>query len=189
MKIAIKVIAFICLVAILLLLCNSVLRFKYDDGIRQMEGFYDQEENSVDVLILGSSHAFCSFVPELLWEKHGYSSYIMGSAVQPLWISYYYLEEALKTQSPKVIVLEAYRFQEQKDYLERQYVVKNLYGMKWSKTKIDAYRSMLPSKEEDKDRSLSDTPLEFLNYHSRYSELSEEDFLENYASPAHAYYK
>lgn len=189
MKIAIKIIAFICIVATLLLLCNGALRFKYAEGIRQMNSFYEQEENSVDVLILGSSHAFMSFVPELLWKNHGYSSYVMASAVQPLWISYYYLEEALKTQSPKVIVLEAYRFQEQKDYLERQHVVKSLYGMKWSKTKIDAYRSMLPSKEENDDLALSDTPLEFLNYHSRYSELSEADFVENYASPAYEYHK
>ena len=190
MKIAIKIIAFICIVATLLLLCNSALRFKYAEGIRQMNSFYEQEENSVDVLILGSSHAFMSFVPELLWENHGYSSYVLASAVQPIWLSYYYLEEALKTQSPKVIVLEAYRFQEQNEYIKRVSTIKGLYGMKWSKTKINAYRSMLPAKgEEGGEEGLKDTWMEFFNYHSRYSELSEADFLENYGDPAYEYHK
>ncbi len=189
MKIAIKIIAFVCLAAILLIACNSALSFKYLEGIKTMNYFYEQEENSVDVLILGSSHAFKSFYPEILWEEYGYSSYVMSASIQPLWFSYYYLEEALKTQTPKLVVLEAYRFQEQSDYTSRQTVTNNLYGMKWSKTKWDAFRVGIPTKEESEDKALLNTPWEFSNYHSRYSELSAEDFLEDYANPAYEYFK
>ncbi len=189
MKKIIKIVAFLCVTVILFLAVNSALCFKYAEGIRQMERFYEEEENTIDVLVLGSSHAFFDIYPEVLWEEYGYSSYILGSGIQPLWFSYYYLVEALKTQTPKMIILEGYRLVEEKDYVSRATAIRNLYGMKWSKNKWDAIRTSIPTAGEEDTEKLRDVPLEFMNYHSRYADLSESDFLDDYGSAEYRYYK
>ena len=54
----------ICFLIILLIIVHKVfyvLRFKNFDGIYNFEKFYQLEENSVDVLVLGSSHAYETF--------------------------------------------------------------------------------------------------------------------------------
>ena len=43
--------------AVSLLGFHKVFSFKYGDGIYSVTTFYEQEEDSVDLLILGSSHA------------------------------------------------------------------------------------------------------------------------------------
>lgn len=65
-------------------------------------------ENSIDVLVLGSSDAQYSFVPSFFYEDTGLYSYIIGTPCQPLEVSYEMFKEALKTQKPKLLVLEVF---------------------------------------------------------------------------------
>ena len=195
----IKIICFVCVLALLLGCTDMVLKFKYSDGIKQIKQFYKEEENSIDVLLLGSSHAFLNIYPEILWRDFGYSSFNLSASLQPMWSTYHYLVEALKTQTPKVIVLEGYRLVETDDYMPRGTTIKSLYGMKWSSNKIDAIKSSVykkgtleteeelftPSEIEDMEQ----LPLEFFNYHARYSELDATDFLPYYGDPTYKYYK
>jgi hypothetical protein len=51
---------------------------------------------------------FCGINPNVLWFDEGIASFNYVSVGQPLWISYHYIIEALKTQSPTVIVLDMY---------------------------------------------------------------------------------
>lgn len=65
-------------------------------------------ENSIDVLVLGSSDAQYSFVPSFFYEDTGLYSYVRGTPCQPLEVSYEMLKESLKTQNPKLVVLEVF---------------------------------------------------------------------------------
>ncbi|MFI3284280.1 MAG: hypothetical protein R3Y57_04275, partial [Erysipelotrichaceae bacterium] len=65
-------------------------------------------EDSMDVIVLGSSHAQYSFNPTFFYQDTGTYSFVLGSACQPLEVSYEMLKEALKTQSPQVVILEVY---------------------------------------------------------------------------------
>ncbi len=197
----VKIICFICLLALLLGGINAVFKFKYSDGIRQMTQFYEEEEDTIDVLFFGSSHAYRSFYPEIFWRDYGYSSFTLAAAVQPMWSTYHYMVEALKTQTPEVIVLEGYRLLETADYKGRGNTIKSLYGLKWSENKLDAIEASVYKKgalEPEKEAALftpaqiaeiEQIPNEFANYHSRYSQLSEADFLPDYGDPAYAYHK
>lgn len=49
---------FIVLLSVVLCRVNNIFSFKYSDGISTLSHFYDLEKNSVDVLVLGSSHSF-----------------------------------------------------------------------------------------------------------------------------------
>jgi len=65
-------------------------------------------EDSVDVLVLGSSHAQYSINPGVIYDHSGIYSFVMGSGCQPMIMSYYFLEEALKTQHPDVVLLDVF---------------------------------------------------------------------------------
>ncbi len=99
------------LIAILLLVYLNELLFYYDTSIwstdRRMCAYQDLPENSVDVLFLGSSHIMSGVNPVQLWDETGIQAYSYCSRAQSLPFSYGYLQDALKTQSPKYVVLDA----------------------------------------------------------------------------------
>lgn len=172
MKTVIKMIIFIMLLCLGLGYANHVLSLKYED-IYSMKKFYELGDDTVDVLILGSSHAYADINTGTLWEKHGIASYILAGSSQPMWNTYFYLQEALKTQMPKLVVLEGYRVVETEEFTGDSYIIRNTFGMKWSRNKLDAIRSSAP--EERWPEFL----MGYTQYHDRYAELSGEDFIIN----------
>lgn len=172
-KTIIKVVSFILILCVVLNIANNVFKFKYGDGIYNVTKFYDQEDNTVDVLFLGSSHIFENLNTGTLWDEYGISSYILGGSVQPLWNSYHYLKEALKTQKPELIVLEGFMTTWYQDYIDDSRIIKNNYGLKPSLNKVEAIMTSSP-----KER-WSEFLLEYTQYHNRYKELSAADFLPN----------
>ena len=82
------------LLVILSLLIKStynIFSFKYGDGILGLKYLYEQDENTVDLLVLGSSHAFEDVNTAILYDRYGISSYILAGSVQPFWNSYWRL--------------------------------------------------------------------------------------------------
>lgn len=182
-KAILKILCFLILLIMALNYANNVLKVKYDDGIYGLTKFYELEENSIDVLILGSSHAFQNFNTGVLWEKYGIASFVLGGSAQPLWNTYYYLKEALKTQTPQLIILEGYATTFTSEFADDSQIIKNNYGLKWSKDKVDAIKI---SSSEDRQRQFL---LEYTQYHTRYSELSKEDFFKNKGNPKYIDWK
>jgi len=70
--------------------------------------FHSLPENSLDIAVIGSSHSQYSFIPNFIHNDLGLYSYVLGTACQPLEVSYEMLQEIYKTQSPKLVVLEVY---------------------------------------------------------------------------------
>lgn len=70
---------------------------------------YD-DDPKVDVLILGSSHAFRSYDPDVLdqYFPNQKRSFNLGSPAQSLITSYHVLEEVLRRSKPEVVVLDLY---------------------------------------------------------------------------------
>lgn len=173
-KSAVRIICFFLATGAVLGYLNKVFKFKYSDGIYAVTTFYKLENNTVDVLFLGSSHAFISFNGGTLWDEYGIASYALGGSVQPMWTTYYYLKEALKTQTPELIVLEGYMLMWDSDYRPVDgETIKNTFGLRWSREKIDAVKASAPREK------WTGFLLEYTQYHTRYTELSDADFLKN----------
>lgn len=175
-KTIIRIIGFVLVLTLVLRYVDSVLSFKSSDGISQLSHFYDLEDNKVDVLFLGSSHAFVNFNNGTLYENYGIASYTLGGTVQPMWNSYYNLKEALKTQTPELIVLEGYGIVHDFEFSDDSIIIKNTYGMKWSKNKIEDIRTSV-----DPERKW-DFWLTYRQYHNRYSSVEKGDFADDYGS-------
>ena len=78
-------------------------------GESTLSNFPNFPKNSLDVLVVGSSHGQYSFDPSIFYEETGLYSYSLTSACQPFEVSYYFIKEALKTQDIKLVILEGYR--------------------------------------------------------------------------------
>lgn len=165
-----KILIFTLILVLCLNYVDSMLRYKFYDGIYHLDKFYEQEESNVDVLVLGSSHAFGDVNPAILYRHYGIAAYDLCASGQALWNTYYYFKEALKTQKPKLVILEAYRVCETQEYMDDSRIIKSNFGLKLSKDKIDSIK--VSTSKEKWTHFLT----EWIHYHSRYESISKEDF-------------
>lgn len=173
MKNCLKCLTFAVMLVLLLCVINNIFSFKYGGGIYSMQKFYDLEDDTVDLLVLGSSHAFENINPAVLWEEHGIAAYDLCGSLQPLWNTYYYFKEALKTQTPKLVILEAYATTFSTEYGDDSRIIRNTYGMKPSSDKLEALKASIPPER------FSEFAIGFTQYHTRYDSLSKADFIKN----------
>jgi len=166
-----KLLVLVLVIASLMLVQRLVVP-KYVTGIVEgslIETYY-AESSGHDVIFVGDCEVYECFSPVTLWNEYGITSFIRGSAQQLIWQSYYLMEETLAYEKPEVFIFNvlAMKYNEpQKEAYNRL----TLDGMRLSATKIKAIRaSMMP------DEQLMDYIFPILRYHSRWSELSRDDF-------------
>lgn len=153
-------------------LAQRLVMPKYQD--RTPEGSlteeYYREKTEHDVLLIGDCEVFSNVSPVTLYNEYGITSYIRGSAQQLVWHSYYLLEDALQTETPKVVIYNVLALK----YGEPQSEAYNrmtIDGMRWGTAKVGAIKA---SSVADEDMLSYVFPL--LRFHSRWSELTEEDW-------------
>ncbi|MCR5355874.1 MAG: hypothetical protein K6E63_00570 [Lachnospiraceae bacterium] len=160
---------------------DRIMLIKSEDGIVQMQAYYRQPEGSVDALFVGSSHIFCHINTGVLWDEYGISGFDLAGAEQPFWNSYYYIREALKSQRPKVIVLDITTPGIRPiDYQPENWFITNTYGIKRNSNRYGAIKASALS------QSFARLLIPLNSTHGRCVELTEEDFL-NYDDSV--YYK
>lgn len=140
-------------------------------GTYQFECFYKQPKDSVDVLFVGSSRVFCNIEPSVLWNEYGISSYDLATNSQRIHLSYYAIKEALKYQHPKLVVLEMSKRDHIDGYEDEDQTMSMQNGMRFSLNKMQAL--FLRSIPENRIDYLLGLPC----YHTRYNELTKEDFI------------
>lgn len=147
-KALIKCIAFISIFVLLFLYVQELLRDKWAEGeynvTTKVRGFYEEKENTLDVIFIGSSQMYADMAPAVLFHEYGITSYDFCANEQPMWISYYYIKEALKHQTPKVIVLDVFTVYGE-DYEEEGVTHINLDDLPMSLNKIAAIRDSVPA--------------------------------------------
>lgn len=155
-----------------LMVIQALLVPKYMSGVVEgamISEYYDEEKNH-DIIFVGDCEVYGNISPMTLWEKYGVTSYIRGSAQQLVWQSYYLLEETLKYEKPDVVVFNVLALKYDTPQSEA-YNRMTLDGMKWSGAKLAAIEA---SKLEEEHMIEYIFPL--LRYHSRWNELTQEDF-------------
>lgn len=139
-------------------------------------GFYRLEDNTADVLFLGSSHSYSGFCPQVLYNEYGITSYNLAMGNQSLLLNYYWLKEALKTQKPSAVVLEgifAFHRDDSATNAPESANQKSLGYMHWSENRIEAIRALC---EADPENYSWESFVPVFRYHDRWKELHEEDF-------------
>ena len=111
-----------------------------DNTKNKVDGFYALQDNSIDVLVLGTSHAYSAINPGILYHYTGLNSYDFAGQCQPMEVTYNYLVEALKTQDPKLVILDLFALSNEasKCQVDGAYRT-NIQDLKASENKYDAY--------------------------------------------------
>ncbi|MBD5469556.1 MAG: hypothetical protein HDR19_00135 [Lachnospiraceae bacterium] len=136
-------------------------------------GFYEMPKDSIDVLFLGSNYGVTAFIPQELYNNYGITSYNLSCEQQNLVISYYWLKEALRFQKPKAVVLETFYLFNDQFTSSEAYIRKAIDYMKWSNVKVQAIEDICSIDTNQTKNSYYFTNLRF---HTRWAELSENDF-------------
>ena len=162
---------FIIVMLIALYLLQKLMMPKYMSDIPEgaMVEEYYQETTDHEVLFVGDCEVYENFSPITLYEDYGITSYIRGSAQQLTWQSYYLLEDALRYETPKVVVFNVLAMKYNEPQSEA-YNRMSIDGMKMSSSKIGAIQASMTEEEH-----MLDYIFPILRYHSRWSDLSAED--------------
>lgn len=169
---------FLVTLTLTIVVLNEVLAPKWltnkDNSHRYiMRGFYEEEKNSLDVIFMGNSDTYRGISPIKIWEDYNITSYNYVSSGQRMWTGYYMLLEALKYQHPKVIFFNVDELRSSNHSSFSNYR-KVFDDMKLDDVKIKAIMD-----DEafgfSKEKKIS-MFFKLLNYHTRYNELTKEDF-------------
>ena len=125
-----------------------VLTPKYDYGVCSMMNLYCQPPRSVDVLVIGTSLAYAGVNTNVLWREYGIAAYDLCSAEQPFWCTYYMLKEALKTQRPQLILLDAKAAIYTQDYSRRGRTILSTFGILSPDNRVGAILSCVEKPED-----------------------------------------
>lgn len=114
-----------------------------------MTGFYGEKDNSLDVVVFGSSAANRYLNNPVLWEETNLTSYDLTTAGQSCFLLEQFIDEVEKTQSPQLYVIETRRFIRSKNKEANSekfgFVIDN---MKYSVNRIKMINHMVDSWSE-----------------------------------------
>lgn len=168
---------------LVLILClagvSRLLIPKYVDNIPEgsmIEEYYRSKKGH-DVVFIGDCEVYENISPVTMWETYGITSYVRGSADQYIWQSYYMLEDTLRYEKPKVAVVSILSMRNDEADNEA-YNRMTIDGMRWSSSKINAIKESMT-----KEENFASYVFPLLRYHSRWSELTQEDFRYFFTKP------
>ncbi len=178
MKDCLKAILFTGILAGILFVTSIVLKAKWINvpfpSTEMWDGFYSEPDDSVDVVYIGSSHVMGGISPLCIWEETGLNGYICASTKLSVPASYLYLAEAIRRQHPAIAVFDMSRvFKLYQNVEYEEDTRRGLDYVHFSEEKVDVAETLM---ENDTRQSLFSYVFPITRYHSRWFDLTEEDF-------------
>lgn len=172
----------VCLVAFVCL-NKSFSLSQSDENRRVLNTFYAEKENSLEGIYLGSSAANRFWNAPLAYEEEGISVFALATSGQPMVLYKYLIQEAEKTQSPKVYIMELREVTESLDKIEEVGIRRVTDSMHFNATRIKAINASVDyaeGYENDVDQSKINYYLPILKYHGRWQggDLTTKDLLQ-----------
>ena len=100
-------VAFVAVAALLIGLVSTALRPVRVDYGAVWGPYLAEPKDSLDYIYLGSSYAYCDVDPAAVYAESGLTGYVLAGPEQTMSQTYWYLKEALRTQKPGMVLLEA----------------------------------------------------------------------------------
>lgn len=153
----------------------KVFNYKDMGGGGGWQRFYQTGGGNTDVLFFGDSHAHCTIDHGLLWDEYGIAGYTLSAGGQKIDNTRYFVEEALRIQQPKVIVVEMSGIRGGELHNSETDVYRNSLGMRWSPLFVRYIDYLADNGNMDRgeeQRIFLKIPV----VHSRYAELTKNDF-------------
>lgn len=154
-----------------LLAIKTCITVERKEGRNRISNFVQSSLNE-DILFIGTSHMDKAVKPMELWNKYGYTSYVLTSPGNGVKRNIAMLEIALDYTKPKLVVLDVDRYWEDDD-LDKQVFCYHSFSDAFplSRTKIRVTLDMYKDNSARKELLFPG-----LIYHNRWNELGESDF-------------
>lgn len=170
-----KWISFLLFLALTFLIVHRVYRvlsWKDTLGTYQSsaEQFYQTEEGLVDVAFFGSSHVYAGLHPEFIWREYGYSAFNFAVSGQDKWSTIHYMRELLKTQTPRVMIVDMFAAEFER-HGNQGNLYRNMLSLRPSRNAFDLVHRYIAEEER------MDYYLRWPIIHTRYRELTMNDFV------------
>lgn len=144
-----------------------------DICISAIDKFHELPEDSVEVIGYGSSHMWRGVNPKQLYSSYGIGFYNYGCNWQNINTTLLFIEDSIKTQKPKVAVIETYLVG---DYKENQNIDGEIYyttAIEKSQDKKDYLKMCFG---DDKERYLS-YYMPLCAFHDNWTEINNVSFI------------
>ena len=173
-----KALGFPLVLAMVLYLTFRVL-WLWDDGYSRevLDDYYALPGHTVDAVYLGASGAREYYLAAEGFHHSGAAVYTLATSNEPLIAAKYLMIEAAKTQQPKVFVIDI-RNVTQERFFEGD-IRKTTDAMRFSANRIrliDRLLADLAQFDPDREIKKTDYYFSFSTYHSRWEDVTEEDF-------------
>lgn len=168
-----RAIAFLCLVAVSIGICSHLFRFiDADRTDKVLDQFYSLDNNSVECIFFGSSIAQRDYITPLAFHEYGIPAYQLATGTQPFVLTKYLMIESLKTQKPKLFIVDMKGVNKRADWIGDIHVRRIVDNMKLSMNRIQAIRkviSYVPDGANGVDSSGLSYYFPIIKYHSRWN--------------------
>lgn len=144
----------------------------FGDSSTIVKGYSLQKRNSIDVLFLGASQMFCTIDAGTLSDKYGISSYDFGASSQHLSITPFYFDTALRTQTPKLVMVEVCTIFSKNSDLNNPTLAQSFNPMDAS---IDKFMTINRVLNGDIFTAFKYTVTPLFLYHDRWKSMNEDD--------------
>jgi hypothetical protein len=144
-----------------------------NSGIPTFKTFYGLPQNSVDVIYIGASSVYASWIPSKAFSDYGIASMELSSPGMPFPIAKNMIIEAKKTQSPKLFIVDLRTSAH--DERNEQSIRNAVDSMKVSLNRFNAINTLLADGTAHAGEKF-DYYFPITTYHQRWKELEARDF-------------
>lgn len=174
LKIITSVVAFVVVLTLLLGYVSSVMTVPGDYRIYQwVQGFYEEPEESLDAVYIGSSNCYAYWNSLTAWEEHGIAVWTYACPGMMFEAAEYIIKEGRKTQPDAVYVVNINAIANPK--VESSKIHRTTDYMPMSLNKLALINRLTKVNGYSFSESL-EYYFPMIVYHDRWSELNENDF-------------
>lgn len=146
---------------------QSYVLCRIDANSIRLEGYYQEEKDSLDVVLLGASEVYTGFSSGLAYDKYGFTSYPFASESITADGTLLALKEIVRTQKPQLIVIElnAYLYAKDSNESHDAHIRKLIDNIPLNENKIEYISNNVPPEEQ------LEYYLPLIKYHGTWSDI------------------
>lgn len=182
----VRIVLFLILAALMLIYLNRVFTIGNSDSNKQIfNGFYAEEEETIDVMYLGTSATNRYFIPPVAYNEEGIAAFDLATMGLPMLFVPDLIDEVEKTQSPQLYIIELRNVLKNKNDITDAHIRRVTDSMPASANKYEAldkalkYTEGATGERSNIDESKLDYLIPVVKYHSKLAagEITPEDFI------------
>ncbi len=167
----IKAIVFVLIFLVGFSAVQTIFEVGDERSSQRIKGFFEERENSLDAVFLGSSASYAFWSAPIAFAEHGITVYPLATSSQPTFAAKFLIEDARKTQPDAVYIINISNIQEKDDKHLQKLLVD--YPLTFNKLLMTDY---LCDFFELGFSERMEFYLPIIRFHGRWTELKESDF-------------